>query len=385
LESNVSLGLLVVVVEGAGHIFLLLERQTTNIQLGVFTVIDITLRRQVCLMFDFASWFAPLVATVMMVAAILLDLAIGDPSPNNPQRLAFKIHPTVLMGNFCRKIEPAFKNPNLGVEKFLGVLLGLTVIATFTVPTFLGLWAIYTYVPFHFNLIIYAAIGVILLKMTICIKLETDWAKATAKAIDADDAAETKKYAHFSRRDSKNLNAPQMGSAVIESMSENLIDFKLSPMMSFALFGVTGAIAFRAINTLDGMVGFKNKQYINLGWFSANLDNVVNFIPTRLTALLMIVAAAILRMDAKNAWKMARRDHKKTPSRNHGWPMAAVAGALHIQLEKPGQYILSDADEPISGDKILGALKIRDVTIVLWGLLCVALLVLVRLFWFVPV
>ena len=67
-----------------------------------------------------------------------------------------------------------------------------------------------------------------------------------------------------------------MGSAVIESMSENLIDFKLSPMMSFAIFGVTGAIAFRAINTLDGMVGFKTKEHINTGWFSANLDNVVN-------------------------------------------------------------------------------------------------------------
>jgi adenosylcobinamide-phosphate synthase len=168
-------------------------------------------------------------------------------------------------------------------------------------------------------------------------------------------------------------------------MSENLIDFKLSPMMSFALFGVTGAIAFRAINTLDGMVGFKTKEHINTGWFSANLDNLVNFIPTRLTALFMIAAAYLLRLDAKNAWRMANRDHRKTPSRNHGWPMAAVAGALRIQLEKPGQYILSDADEPLTGEKILGALKIRDVTIVLWGLLCLAVLVLVRLFWFVPI
>jgi len=320
-----------------------------------------------------------------MVSAILLDLAIGDPSPNNPERLAFKLHPTVLMGNFCKRIEPAFKNSNPRLEKFLGVFLGLTVIAAFTVPTFLGLWAIYTFIPFYVNLLIYATIGVILLKMTICIKLETDWAKATAKAIDAQNVEEAKKYSHFSRRDSRNLNGSQIGSAVIESMSENLIDFKLSPMMSFALFGITGAIAFRVINTLDGMVGFKTKQHINTGWFSANLDNFVNFIPTRLTALLMIVAAAILRMDAKNAWKMARRDHRKTPSRNHGWPMAAVAGALHIQLEKPGQYILSDADEPLTGEKILGALRIRDVTIVLWGLLCVAVIVLVRLFWFMPI
>jgi adenosylcobinamide-phosphate synthase len=283
-----------------------------------------------------------LVTIAMLVLAVLLDLIVGDPSPNYPDRWVFKLHPTVLMGKFTRKIEPYFKNPDPKTEKFLGVLLGLTVITAFTLPVYFGLWAIFTYV----SIFVYAVIGIVLLKMTICIKLETDWAKAAAKAIDENNLPEAKKYSHFSRRESKDLNGAQMGSAVIESMSENLIDFKLSPMMSFALFGVTGAIAFRAINTLDGMVGFKTKEHINTGWFSANLDNFINYILTRLTALLMIAAAAILRLDAKNAWRMARRDHKKTPSRNHGWPMAAVAGALRIQLEKPGQYILGDAQEP---------------------------------------
>jgi adenosylcobinamide-phosphate synthase len=324
------------------------------------------------------------IAIVILVLAILLDLVLGDPSPNNPDKWVFKLHPTVLMGNFTKKIEPYFKNPNAKTEKVLGVLLGLTVIAAFTIPVFFGLWAIYTFTPFFLNILFYAIIGIILLKMTICIKLETDWAKAAAKAINESDLPEAKKYSHFSRRESKDLNGAQMGSAVIESMSENLIDFKLSPMMSFALFGVTGAIAFRAINTLDGMVGFKTKEHINIGWFSANLDNFVNFIPTRLTALFMIVAAAILGLDAKNAWRIARRDHKKTPSRNHGWPMAAVAGALRIQLEKPGQYILGDAQDILTGDKILGALRIRDVTIVLWGLLCLVVIVVVRLF-FLPI
>ena len=287
-----------------------------------------------------------LVAIAILILAILLDLVLGDPSPNNPNRWIFKLHPTVLMGKFTRKIEPAFKNPDAKIEKFLGVLLGLAVIAAFTLPIFFGLWAIYMYVPLYIKIFVYSFIAVIIVKMTICIKLETDWAKAAAKAIDESNLPEAKKYSHFSRRESKDLNGEQMGSAVIESMSENLIDFKLSPMMSFALFGVTGAVAFRAINTLDGMVGFKTKEHINTGWFSANLDNFVNYIPTRLTALLMIVAAALLRMDAGNAWRIARRDHKKTPSRNHGWPMAAVAGALRIQLEKPGQYILGDAQNP---------------------------------------
>ena len=321
-----------------------------------------------------------LIAIVVLVLAVVLDLVLGDPSPNKPDRWVFKLHPTVLMGNFTQKIEPYFKNPDPKIEKLLGALLALTVICTFAVPAYFGLWAIYTYI----SIFIYAFIGVILVKMTICIKLETDWAKAAAKAIEANDLDEAKKYSHFSRRDSRNLNGAQISSAVIESMAENLIDFKLSPMASFALFGVTGAIAFRAINTLDGMVGFKDKEHINIGWFSANLDTVVNYIPTRLTAFFMIGAAAIVGKDAKNAWRVAYRDHRKTPSRNHGWPMAAMAGALRVQLEKPGQYVLGDSLEPLTGDKILGALRIRDVTIVLWGLMCIGIIVAVRLF-FLPI
>jgi len=320
-----------------------------------------------------------LIAVTVLILAILLNLVLGDPSPNYPERWVFKLHPTVLMGKFTKKIEPYFKNPDPKTEKLLGVFLALIVICTFALPVYFGLWAVYTYI----SIFVYAFIGIILVKMTVCIKLETDWARAAAKAIQANDLDEAKKYSHFSRRDSKNLNGSQISSAVIESMAENLIDFKLSPMLSFALFGVTGAIAFRAINTLDGMVGFKDKEYINTGWFSANLDTVVNYIPTRFTALLMIVAAAILRKDAKNAWKIAYRDHAKTPSRNHGWPMAAMAGALRVQLEKPGQYILGDSLEPLTGDKILGALRIRDVTIVLWALLCVGIIAVTRLF-FLP-
>ncbi|MDT8783055.1 MAG: cobalamin biosynthesis protein [Candidatus Bathyarchaeota archaeon] len=340
-------------------------------------------------MLDIYLWLAQnclniLVAILMLVLAILLDLIFGDPSPNYPDKIAFKLHPTVIIGNFTKKIEPYFKSENPRIEKLLGVLLALTVIVTASAPVFFGLWVVYTYLPVYINILVYSLVGIIILKMTICIKLETDWAKAATKAIINNDLDEAKKYSHFSRRDSKGLNGSQISSAVIESMSENLIDFKLSPMMSFALFGVTGAIAFRAINTLDGMVGFKTKEHINTGWFSANLDSFVNYIPTRLTALLMILSALILRLDSKNAWRIAKRDHAKTPSRNHGWPMAAVAGALRVQLEKPGQYILGDAQEALTGEKILDALRIRDLTIVLWGFLCIIVIFIVR-FWFLPI
>jgi adenosylcobinamide-phosphate synthase len=317
-------------------------------------------------------------AIIILVLAIMLDIVVGDPSPNSPWKSAFKIHPTVLMGEYTRKLEPHFKSHNPRMAKFKGTLLALAVILTFAIPTFLGLWAIYSYLP----IIAYALIAIILLKFTICIKLETDWAHAAAKAIQQNDLTEARKYAHFSRRDSSNLNGEQISSAVIESMAENLIDFKLSPIFAFAFLGVTGAIAFRAVNTLDGMVGFKTPEHINTGWFSANLDTIINYIPTRFTALLMVVAAALLGEDAKNAWHIARRDHAKTPSRNHGWPMAATAGALRIQLEKPGQYVLGDATEPLTADKILRALRIRDMAILLTVLICIPIIILIRFYIF---
>ncbi len=322
---------------------------------------------------------------LILVLAILLDIIVGDPSPNSPLAAYYKIHPTVLMGNYTKALERRLKNPDAHKEKRNGILLALAVILTFSLPAFFALWAIYTYLGTIYTwlgLVVYAALAILLVKFTLCIKLETDWAKAAAKAIEANDLDEARKYSHFSRRDSSNLNGSQISSAVIESMAENIIDFKFSPIIFYSLLGVAGAIAFRAINTLDGMVGFKDKEHINIGWFSANLDHVVNFIPSRLTGILIIAAAFLLGKDYKTAWHIAKRDHSKTQSRNHGWPMAAMAGALNVQFEKPGKYILGDATEPLTANKILEALRIRDVAIALCFLLFLPVLVLIRLFVF---
>ena len=321
---------------------------------------------------------AVLIAVIVLVLAIALDLLLGDPSPNSPERIAFKLHPAVLMGQFTKALEPNLKSPNPKTAKLKGTILALTVIFTFALPAYFGLWAIYTYL----NIFVYAFFAIILLKLTICMKLETDWAKAATKAIEAEDLTEAKKYAHFSRRDSKDLTGSQISSAVIESMAENLIDFKLSPIISYAFFGASGAIAFKAINTLDGMVGFKDAEHLHTGWFSAKLDTVVNYIPARFTAILIVLAAAITGEDYKNAWSIAKRDHAKTPSRNHGWPMAAMAGALRVQLEKPEQYILGEQTEPLTPNKIVRALKIRNTAIILCVLFVLPIIWLTRLYLF---
>jgi adenosylcobinamide-phosphate synthase len=282
------------------------------------------------------------------------------------------------MGKLTKALEHYFKNPNPKIEKLNGFFLALIIILVFTLPVYFGLFFIYTWLGFLF----YALMAIVILKLTICIKLETDWAEAVAKAIESGDIEEARKYSHFSRRDSKNLTGEQISSAVIESMAENLIDFKLSPILSYAFLGVSGAVAFRAVNTLDGMVGFKDREHIHIGWFSATLDTIVNYIPARLTAVLIVFASAILGEDYKNAWIIARRDHAKTPSRNHGWPMAAMAGALRVRLEKPGQYILGEQGETLSSSKIIHALKIRNAVVILCIVLMLPVILLIRLYLF---
>jgi len=316
------------------------------------------------------------IAIIVLVLAIVIDLIFGDPAPWKPMKSFHNLHPTIWMGKLAKRLKPFFMSQNPRTEKVNGVILALMVITVFTAPVFVGLGLLYLFLPFVFYVIVAAS----LLKTTICIKLETDGAKAVAKALELGDLEEAKKYHHFSRRDPINLTSPQIASAVIESMVENLTDFKHSPIIYYSFFGVSGAIAFRAINTLDGVVGFKDRENINLGWFSANLDTVVNYIPARLTTILMIIAAAIIGEDYKNAWEIALRDRKKIPSRNHGWQMAAIAGALHVQLDKPGHYMVGDKVEELNAAKILTALKIRDVSIILSILLFLPVIIIMRLF-----
>ena len=302
-----------------------------------------------------------LVAVSVLVLALVLDLIFGDPSPNYPERIQFKLHPTVWMGKFTSALKPYFKNPNPRIEKINGVLLGLTVIVVFTVPVYFGLMLIYAYL----GVLVYVAVAAVILKLTICMKLETEWGYAAAKAIEEGDLEEARKYAHFSRRDNKELTGSQIASSVIESLAENLTDFRLSPIFYYGFFGVAGAVAFRAVNTLDGMVGFKDPENLHIGWFSAKFDTLVNYVPARFTTLLIILAAAIVGEDYKNAWRIALRDQAKIPSTNHGWQMASMAGALRVELEKPGQYAVGDMTEELDADKIIRSLRIRNVAIVL--------------------
>ena len=319
-----------------------------------------------------------LIVVSILVLALLLDLIFGDPSPNYPWKLQFRLHPTVWMGNYTKMLEPVFKNRNPKLEKLGGVFLAMIVIATFTIPVYLLLHFISDYL----HVLVYVGVAAIILKLTICMKLETDWGIAAAQAIESGDLEEARKYAHFSRRDNKELTGPQIVSSVIESLAENLTDFRLSPIFYYGFFGVPGAVAFRAINTLDGMVGFKDPEHLHIGWFSAVTDTIVNYIPARFTTLLIILASAILGENYNSAWNIAVRDQSKIPSTNHGWQMASMAGALRVKLEKPGQYAVGDAIEELDSNMILRALRIRNVAILLAILFTLPILVISSLYLF---
>lgn len=145
----------------------------------------------------------------------------------------------------------------------------------------------------------------------------------------------------FVGRATSGLNAHQSASAVIESLAESFVDGILSPLFYFLLFGLPGALAYRMINTLDSMVGYKKEPYIELGYASARLDDLANWLPARLS-LVFIFIASVFFGKPLGAVKTCIRDHDKTASPNSGWPMSAVSGALHVRLEKMDYHVLGD-------------------------------------------
>jgi len=168
------------------------------------------------------------------------------------------------------------------------------------------------------------------------------------------------------RRDPTNLNERQIISAAVESIAESITDGITSPFLYFALFSVPGSVVFRVINTLDSMVGYKDQAHINIGWFSACMDTVANYVPARLSAVLMVVSALLLGESWRESWRILQRDKKNTASRNAGWTLSAMAGALSIQLEKPDFYTLGD-DRGISPVHIARALRIMELTAILFS------------------
>lgn len=314
-----------------------------------------------------------IIAILTLLLALLIDVIIGEPFGPPHWKPPYALHPTYWIGSLVKKIKWRFKSSRPRVEKIGGVFLALILIAAFTIPIYLGLSLLESV-----NLFLYVIVAAFLLKLTFTMRMEKEYALKVVQVLREGDIAQGREMTSmWSRRDVRDLNSQQIASAVIESMAENLADFKLSPFFYFALFGVPGAFAYKIINVLDATIGFKNPENINVGWFSAMLDTVANYIPQRLSAFLIVLASAVLQRDFRNSWKIAQRDQAKIPSINHGWPIAAMAGALRVKLEKPGYFAVGDEIEELTVEHIIRALRIRNMAILLFFLIALIPLIIV--------
>lgn len=304
--------------------------------------------------------FPPAVPLLIFALALLIDFTIREPPD--------KLHPTVWMGKVIALLKPKTKSKNPRIEKLNGILLGLFTVTLFALPVYFILPLIQRY----FGLVTYIVVAAILLKPTFAFTCMEHYTLPIAKAIKRGNIDEARQLLpYIVRRDPKKLSEQQIISATVESIGEGTVDGITSPLFYFALFGVPGAITFRAINTLDSMVGYKDPEHANIGWFSARLDALANYIPARLTAFLMIVAAWLLHENWKDAWRILHRDKGKTDSLNAGWTMSTIAGALSVRLEKPGFYTLGDASNALSPKHVPQALRIMKLTTYLFEVLIV--------------
>ncbi|MBM3128333.1 MAG: cobalamin biosynthesis protein CobD [Chloroflexi bacterium] len=163
-------------------------------------------------------------------------------------------------------------------------------------------------------------------------------------------------------RDTRELDASQLSAAAIESLAENASDAFVAPLFYYHLFGLPGAFAYRAVNTLDSMIGYRGR-YEYLGKVAARVDDALNFIPARITAILLVLAARFTRDDARRAFQTMQRDHARTESPNAGYPMSAMAGALDVRLEKVGHYRLNENGRPPQPRDIHRAARIVTVAL----------------------
>ncbi len=316
--------------------------------------------------------FALLIDSVLIfVLAFLVDLIFGE----YPDR----IHPTIGIGKMISYLKRKAKSPNPRLEKTNGVLMALTIMLIVALPVFLLLFWLRT---LPYGEILYIIVGAILFKATFSIRGMGQYTNPIAKALRQNDLAGARRWLpYIVRRDPNSLNERQIISAAVESIAESTTDGITAPFFFYALFGIPGAFAYRVINTLDSMVGYKNAEFKNIGWFSAKMDTITNYIPARVTAYLMVAAAFILRENWRESYRILQRDKHKTVSPNAGYTISVMAGALNIQLEKPGHYTLGD-DHGISHKDIPKALRVMTVTAALFGLVLVVPVLALRIYLF---
>ncbi|MBT8252198.1 MAG: cobalamin biosynthesis protein [Nitrosopumilus sp.] len=306
--------------------------------------------------------------------AIFIDLLFGDPKS--------KYHPTAWIGRLIAILTPVAKNQNTMFEKAGGILI-ITIASIIVISLLFAL-------NFGISMITFDAISIavsvivsgLLLKTTIAIRGMEKHATSVLESLDEDNLAKARaNLSMIVKRNTKNLDKNHVISGVLESISENTVDGITGPLFYFSIFGLPGAFVYRVINTADSMIGYKTQLFKNVGWFAATCDTILNYIPSRLTGLVMIISAAILQNNWKQSYKIMIRDGKKTESPNAGYPMAALAGALETKFEKINHYKLGDGEIILTKEHVNSALTMMKLTSILFfGIVTIPIITILSLF-----
>ncbi|OED30802.1 cobalamin biosynthesis protein [Methanosphaera sp. WGK6] len=288
--------------------------------------------------------------------SVLIDLLLGE-VPN-------KIHPVIYMGNVISKLKNY-----LPPTRFSGLLIILTTNFVFTTITFFII-----ILSLFVNIWVYIIVASLILSTTFSINFLIKSVRDIQKDLATDINKARKSMSYLVSRNTEELTESRITSAAIETLSENITDSITAPLFYTAVFAfpfsmiiaIPIAVIYRVSNTMDAMLGYKTKELINIGRYPAKLDDVLNYIPARITGYYIILAAFLLRYDYKQSYFIMKEFALKTPSPNSGYSMAATAGALNITLTKEGVYELGYGTDELNGEKITEAINITKVTSILF-------------------
>jgi adenosylcobinamide-phosphate synthase len=290
--------------------------------------------------------------SITLISAYLLDLILGDPQ--------WFPHPVRVMGRLILWLEKFFRR--LGASalwlKFSGIFLALIICgSTFSVTFFLIHWA------GNFSGYAGAACSILLGYTALATRdLYVETRKVLGALEEGNMLRARKELALLVGRDTAHLDEPEILRALVETIAENTSDGVIAPLFYLGLGGPPLALTYKAINTLDSMVGYQNDRYRNIGWASAKLDDAANFIPARLSGLIIVLSSFLLRKPWRSSLGILWRDRRKHESPNSAWPEAAMAGALGVQLGGLSYYSGQPSPKPLLGDrrKDIGRTDVRE-------------------------
>lgn len=277
---------------------------------------------------------------LIMILGYVMDLVFGDPY--------WFPHPVRFIGKLISKTEKFIRKHAKSEKslKYWGILMWLVpVVTTALVTTLIVKIA-------SFNKYVEIFVSAFIIYTTLSTKCLKDEATKIYNVLETGDIKKSRvQLSYIVGRDTTNLSQSEIIRATVETVAENTVDGTISPMFYGFLFGPVGAMTYKAINTLDSMVGYKNDKYLNLGCVSAKLDDVANFIPARLTAIFMPLGAFLCGMNGANSFKIAIRDRKNHKSPNCAFAEGAAAGAIGVQLGGTNIYFGKEVYKPTIGDK----------------------------------